>query len=1827
MQRQFGEGNQGGWRMKRIGRRVMSSLLTVTMAVSLFHIPGAAGVVEAEEIPVRESNVTETTEDTIIVGVEGVECTSAQADILKIINDARWEACTAGNVPDPRNKKRMLTKDDYVEMKLGVKVQKTAVLRAAEGGVCLGHTRPDGSSCFTAGYSYAENLAWKMGLSTSMDGWLSEKSAWVNQDTGMETGHYTSLIDPDHKFAGIATFNPVNDSLTYDWSCTSGEFASTDTEITDLAEAQDHVVIQKMPLLISTVQTMNIDSEALLHIGDQIQTRLLVDFNSYGITSTRSNLVHDAIVYDGVAWSSSDPSVLTVASDGTMNAKTTGSADVTAVIGSGTTNEKSVTRTIIVVPEGVTITEVDDPDMVYTESKKAPVLSKMVTAHLSNGDTVKINAVWDSYKSSDLDTFFKSNEFDVTGKAAGFDVVQRVHVNPANVRRIYTAEENPDPSPDGHDDYLETELLTVDSGNLPGLIYAMVSFDNGWTMIYGAAWNNYGFVEWDEDDLKLFNKREGGDFTIKGTLKVSTDEGQKPYEVLQDIHVNPATVTNVEFTETEVTTDSGVVPEYPTATVSWSNKDVSQEEITWDDAEPTDTDRKYMAREGGDYTLTGSYNGESTTITVHVNPATPVSASIPATEQVKEVPSGTPATLVETATVTWSNGDETTEPITWEEQSHEDYGKIDGGEYTVDGTALGIDVPTVTVTVHPATIKSVEKLTGIETVQKKAPVLPETVHVVWSNGDETDETVDWETVPASSYETPDTDFVVKGKIVDFEGTETAVSIAVHVNERELVSLTWKGEGPDSATSYYSYKKTDLTGTLIATFDNEDTEEIALTPALITGFDADSKESTQTVTISYTESGVTKTLEAEMKLIQRTGIVITKLPDKLEYIEGQQLDITGIEISETLDDGTTRPLSDEDMELVGTIDGIAAPTEFGEQTAEVFLGEHRASFTINVRQKQLTGARVVDLPKQTTYVTTQPFDMTGLVVNAVYDNGTEKQIKVTEDMLRQNMVITEGTDGVNRITDFGEPVDTLTADENKQIYVLYSEKIATAQGPGTQYAIAWFFVDVAQKEVQSIEFQTAPSRTEYPESDVTFDNFSDAVLLVHNNRSYDETVPITEAEISGFDIDTIDDYTVTVTYGGRSLTFEATVRAKQVSEVYALAPDRLEYLEGETMDLTGGGVVVAYDNGTADLFPLDEANAKLEVSFEDGTGLEDALAKGTKTLEVRWDGTLLTTEDGNEISVEVMDKILKSIAWKGGKPATNTSYYAYDEKDLTGTLIVSYENAEPDEVAFTPDMITGFDATSKESTQTVTITYKIANQTKTMTTEMKLVKRSGIEVTKAPAKTTYIEGQLLDPDGIEIGEILDNGEKRPLSAEEADAAEYSGYTTRPTKYGTQKVTVTAGGFSTTFEVTVRKKALDHIILESAPDLLTYVETQPLDPEGISVKAIYDNLDQEEITVTQEMLREGVRVTGSGEAARIDTGTPANTDTIGTHTAYVLYSEEDPVSGGTRYSFVSFDYEVIEKIVQSIEFVTEPSITEYPEDDANFDTFGGIRILAHCNNDYDEIVDITMDLISGFDLDKVGEYEPVITYGGKTLTFTATVREKKATSTVVTPPTKTNYEPGESLDLSGAYIVISYDNGRTEKIPVTENDKDITVTFEGGTKTEGSKQLVITYKGQTLKMEGGKSVTIKVEKKTVKTNYKNEWRNGYWYDRNGVKTSYTMKWKRDKKGWWIVDNTGWYPKNSWQKIDGIWYFFKSSGYMASDEWCRSYYLNKNGSWTYKLTASWHKDGKGWWFGNKSWYAKRQWQLIDGKWYYFNPNGYMAVNQRIGGYWVGADGAWRP
>lgn len=125
----------------------------------------------------------------------------------------------------------------------------------------------------------------------------------------------------------------------------------------------------------------------------------------------------------------------------------------------------------------------------------------------------------------------------------------------------------------------------------------------------------------------------------------------------------------------------------------------------------------------------------------------------------------------------------------------------------------------------------------------------------------------------------------------------------------------------------------------------------------------------------------------------------------------------------------------------------------------------------------------------------------------------------------------------------------------------------------------------------------------------------------------------------------------------------------------------------------------------------------------------------------------------------------------------------------------------------------------------------------------------------------------------------------------------------------------------------------------------------------------------------------------------------------------------------------------------------------------------------------------------------------------------------------------------------------------------------------------------------------------------TKLTNEWYNGKWYNADGTQTyEGIMSWKCNSTGWWLEDTFGWYPVSCWQKIDGLWYYFDSEGYMAENEWRDGYWLSGSGAWTYEPIGSWGHNSKGWWYGDTSgWYAYGQWQKINGIWYYFNNSGY--------------------
>ena len=114
----------------------------------------------------------------------------------------------------------------------------------------------------------------------------------------------------------------------------------------------------------------------------------------------------------------------------------------------------------------------------------------------------------------------------------------------------------------------------------------------------------------------------------------------------------------------------------------------------------------------------------------------------------------------------------------------------------------------------------------------------------------------------------------------------------------------------------------------------------------------------------------------------------------------------------------------------------------------------------------------------------------------------------------------------------------------------------------------------------------------------------------------------------------------------------------------------------------------------------------------------------------------------------------------------------------------------------------------------------------------------IAVTKQPDKTTYLEGDAFDRTGLEITAYYDNG-----TSETVTAFTLSGYDSAP---GAKTITVTYGGKTTSFEVTVRKKSLQSISITKNPSKMIYVEGTPLDSAGMELTLAYDNGTTEILT---------------------------------------------------------------------------------------------------------------------------------------------------------------------------------------------------------------------------------------------------------------------------------------------------------------------------------------------------------------------------------------------
>lgn len=198
---------------------------------------------------------------------------------------------------------------------------------------------------------------------------------------------------------------------------------------------------------------------------------------------------------------------------------------------------------------------------------------------------------------------------------------------------------------------------------------------------------------------------------------------------------------------------------------------------------------------------------------------------------------------------------------------------------------------------------------------------------------------------------------------------------------------------------------------------------------------------------------------------------------------------------------------------------------------------------------ISSISVSKLPNKTAYMErSEALDVTGGRVTLYYTNGTSKTIDMTNDMV-------SGFDN----TRVGS--QTLT--------VSYEGKTA------------FFSVTITARTALRIAVTTLPAKTSYLEGKDKLD-VAGGRITVYYNSGPSEVLDMTAAMVSGFDNNKVGDQTLTVTYNGKTATFNVTIVAKTLKGIsVAQLPNKLEYLiDSEPFDVTGGKIKLIYDNGSS-----------------------------------------------------------------------------------------------------------------------------------------------------------------------------------------------------------------------------------------------------------------------------------------------------------------------------------------------------------------------------------------------------------------------------------------------------------------------------------------------------------------------------------------------------------------------------------------------------------------------------------------------------------------------
>ena len=881
--------------------------------------------------------------------------------------------------------------------------------------------------------------------------------------------------------------------------------------------------------------------------------------------------------------------------------------------------------------------------------------------------------------------------------------------------------------------------------------------------------------------------------------------------------------------------------------------------------------------------------------------------------------------------------------------------------------------------------------------------------------------------------------------------------------------------PATKTTYNIGDTLDVTGlSILVTRAMGTTGVVTVTPDMVTGFDSSKENTNLSLTISYTENGITKTATYEVSVVDSVKSITINGTPQSEVKYGEELDLSKIKLDVTKGSGTTQETVTDSM-----ISGYDK-TKIGKQTVTITYGGQTTTFDVTVKDyvtkievnpSSVTGTYNDELSK---LITDNSIKYTVTYAKA----GAQSPIALAESMVNgynkatttaQNLTVTytdndssSYTNGNNFTTSLqvtlmntvsgititpptkttynhGDSLD-LAGGEINLTYedgtsgTLDINKATITESDGSPLNMSPASYDGTQKvdktlkieyskdgqtgtvnypitiinDVKSITIKTLP-QTEYKVNE-TLDITTGELLVTRAVGTEIVTMSSPKVTVSGFDnTQESKDLKLTVDYTENGITKTTDYLVNVTDNVQSISLKTMpptNYKYGEPLNVTGGQIEVVKDSGVQTINITNDMIKELDGSEFDSTKL------GTRKLQISYGGKTL------EYEITVEDYVTGIIL----TPPTKLVYECGEELDLTGGKIEKVmASGTKIDVALSDSSvsISGYDKT-KAGSQTINVIYEGITKQFGVTVEDNV---QSVTLIGTP-KTEYKYGESLDVAGLQLEVTSSSGNKQYVTVTPSMVTGFNS-----NQLGEQILIITYKGKTVQYKVNVKDYVKDIEIVE--PTKLVYKLNETIDLNGGTVRAVMASG-----TATSPVAMTSAMITGFDSTS------------IGAKTLTVSYQGYTKTFGIT-----------VQDLTNSMVIKTLPNKVKYLYGQKLDLTGGTIEITKESGET--EIISMTSSMVTGYNSNKLGTQTLTVTYDGLSQTFPVTVEDYELNSLFITPPTKRNYEYGESLDLTGGKVTTKMASGA-----IKESTNMTASMISGFDNTKvGSQKITVTYDGKS------------------------------------------------------------------------------------------------------------------------------------------------------------------